>query len=189
MSRKYVQGHPPLGPLAVGLLALAIAGCSQFDIRTRQDPSANFASLRTFAWLPRDQAEPADQRVLDPAIDRRIRAAAEADLQAKGYRPAGTAPADFLLNYRFSTSPDDALHGNRGASYAGGLWGGWNGADAVYESYDVGTLYLAALDPRTKQMFWVGAACGRRLQNISYERRAERADTAVAKILESFPKR
>jgi uncharacterized protein DUF4136 len=176
------------GTCFLALLALVVPGCSQFDVRARQDPNADFGRVRTYAWLPPAEAEPADQRVNDRAIDRRIRAATEGELRAKGYRPADSEPADILLNYRLSTSPTDALRGSVPA-YTRGLWEGWSGAGAVYETYDVGTLYLAALDGATKQMIWVGAARARLLPHISDEKRAKRVDAAVQRILADFPKR
>jgi hypothetical protein len=170
------------------LLAFVVAGCAQFTVRAKQDPNVDFGRLRTFAWLAPNEAEPVDQRVNDPAIDRRIRAAAEGELKSKGYRPADSGPADFLLNYRLSTSSGDAPHGS-GRGYARGVWGGWPDAAIVYDTYDEGTLYLAALDGTTKQMIWLGAAQARLLPHISYEKRAKRADSVVQQILASFPKR
>jgi hypothetical protein len=32
-------------------------------VRAHQDPQVAFTSLRTFAWLPKSEAEPADQDV------------------------------------------------------------------------------------------------------------------------------
>jgi hypothetical protein len=157
-------------------------------VKAKQDPNADFGRLQTFAWLPVAEAEPADQRVNDRFIDRRIRDAVERDLQAKGYRPAASGPADFLLNYRLSTSPDDSLSGH-GPGYARGLWGGWPGAAVIYDNYDVGTLYLAALDAPTTHIIWVGAARARLVPHLSEEKRKKRADAAVEKILASFPKR
>jgi hypothetical protein len=171
----------------LALLVSGLVGCTQFDVRVRQDPTVDFSRMRTFAWLPAGEAEPADQRIHDRAIDARIRAAMEEDLRAKGYGPTGSEPPDFLLNYRLSTSPAEVLHGGE-RGYVGGLWAGWPGADAVYDAHDVGTLYLAALDRQTKRMIWVGAARARLLPHISYEKRAKRADAAVQKILASFPK-
>jgi len=56
-----------------GICLLILAGCSQFTVRSDWDRSADFRALRTYAWLPLSEAAPADQRVLDRAIDARIR--------------------------------------------------------------------------------------------------------------------
>jgi hypothetical protein len=168
------------------VLAFALQGCTQFDVRSRQDPNVEFGRLRRYAWLPASEAEPADQRVNDRAIDARIRAAMERELRAKGYVAAGSEPADFLLNYRVSTSPNDVLVRNR-RGYVVDLWYGWPGAEAVYDNHDVGTLYLAALDRETKRLIWVGAAQARLLPHISYEKRVKRVDAAVKKTMKSFP--
>jgi len=168
------------------VLALVASGCTQFDVRSRQDPNVEFGRLRRYAWLPASEAEPADQRVNDRAIDARIRAAMDHELRAKGYVAADSGPADFLLNYRVSTSPNDVLVRNR-PGYVIDLWYGWPGAQTVYDNHDVGTLYLAALDRETKRMIWVGAAQARLLPHISYEKRVKRVDAAVKKILTSFP--
>jgi hypothetical protein len=173
--------------VAVAVFAAGLTGCTQFQVRSRQDPAVDFARLGTYAWLPADQAEPADQRVNDRGIDRRIRAAVEEQMRAKGYQPADAAP-DFLLNYRLSMSPGDAvLAGRRG--YVGDPWMGWYGANAVYDSHDDGTLYVAAVNPETKRMIWVGGAQARILPHLTYEKRAKRAQAAVEKLLAAFPKR
>jgi uncharacterized protein DUF4136 len=175
-----------IGTCVLAVLTLLLVACSQFHVRSKQDPGADFGRLRTYAWLPPEQAEPADQRVQDRAVDRRIRTATENQLRAKGYRPADSAPADFLLNYRVSTSPDDALYATH-AGYSGALWQEWLGASTVYDSYDRGTLYLAALDGSTKHMIWVGAASARLLPQVSLQKRMERVDEAIEQILAPFP--
>ena len=174
----------------ITLLSLALGGCTRFDVRAKQDPNADLSRLQTYAWLPPNEAEPADQRVNDRGIDARIRAATGQELQAKGYRPVEAEP-DFLLNYRLSSSPSDAIGaGRRGyRGHGEGIWGGWVGIDTVYDTHDVGTLYLAVIDARTRRMVWVGLAQARLLPHVSYEKRVERVDAAVQKILAGFPKR
>jgi len=172
---------------AIALSALALVACSQFSVRAKQDPGADFSRLQTYAWLPLDQVDPADQRVLDRYIDGRIRAAVDHELGAKGYRPA-TGEPDFWLNYRLATDPGDALRGGRRFYY--GIGWGWPGAESVLrESYDAGTLYIGALEAPAKRGIWIGAAQARLLPHISLEERAKRVDDAVHAILESFPRR
>src|SRR5262245_48927717 len=81
-------------------LAVLLAGCSQFKVQSKQDPSVSFVSMGTFAWLPKTEAEPADQSVQHRGFDRQIRADVDKALREKGYVPATDGHADFLLNYR-----------------------------------------------------------------------------------------
>lgn len=174
---------------AAACLALAIAGCTQFLVRSHRDPAAAFGSFRTYAWLPKDQAEPADQNVPHRGFDRRIRADVERALQEKGYAPAGKGAADFLLNYRVSSTPTTAMRGTSVGGW-GGWWVGWPGWEGMYtENFDQGAIFVAALDPDTRRMAWLGVAQARLLPHISYDRSLERIDDAVAQILEDFPAR
>jgi hypothetical protein len=176
------------GTAALVLSALALVACSQFSVRAKQDPSADFSKLHTYAWLPLDEVDPADQRMLDRYLDTRIRKAVDTELGAKGYRPA-TGEPDFWLNYRLATDPGDAVKGGRRFYYGPG-WGAWPGAETVLrENYDAGTLYIGALDGSPKKGIWIGAAQARILPHISLEDRAKRVDDAVHSILESFPRR
>jgi hypothetical protein len=171
------------------ILALALVGCSQFSVRSSRDPSADFTGLGTYAWLPLDQADAADQRVLDRYIDARIRRAVDRELGAKGFRPAAAGKPDFYLNYRLSTEPADAVKGGRRPYYGPG-WGAWPGAETLLrESHDSGTLFLLALEPASKRAMWIGAAQARLLPHISLEKRAKRADDVVHAILADFPRR
>lgn len=55
------------------------------------DPAANFRDLRTYAWLPPVDAAPADQRVQDRYLDRRLRRAVDTELLSKSYSPVDPA--------------------------------------------------------------------------------------------------
>ena len=174
--------------IALSLVLAMFLACSQFNVRSSRDPSADFTRLRTYAWLPLDQADAADQRVLDRYLDARIRTAVDRELGAKGFRPAPSGEPDFYLNYRLSTEPADAVKGGRRPFYGPG-WGAWPGAETLLrESYDAGTLFLAALEPASRRGIWLGAARARLLPHISLEARAKRVDDAVHAILADFPR-
>jgi len=176
-------------PTPTLFLALVLVACSQFGVRSSRDPAADFARLRTYAWLPLDQADPADQRVLDRYIDARIRSAVGRELGGKGFQPASAGEPDFYLNYRLATEPADAVKGGRRPYYGPG-WGAWPGGETLLrENFDAGTLYLGALDADSKRAIWLGAAQARLLPHISLEKRAKRVDDAVHAILADFPRR
>jgi hypothetical protein len=165
-------------------------GCSQFTVRTDHDPAASFGNVRTYAWLPVDQAAPADQSLPDRYLDKKLREAVDQELGKKGYRPAGDAPADILLNYRLARSVMDEVHGDPGGRARAYGWYGWPGfARLGTESYEEGTLFLGILDPGTKRLTWLGAANTRLLPHVSLEKRVKRVQAAIQKLLAEFPPR
>jgi len=168
------------------VLALLVA-CSQFHVRSDFDPKADFAPLRTYAWLPLDQVDRADQSVPDRYLDKRLRSAVDTELGAKGYAPAGSGAPDFFLNYRLATEPADAMGGRQAFPHAT-AWSGWWGAEALYrESYDAGTLFITVIDGRSHRLVWLGAAQARLLPHASLEKKAKRVDAVVHQILADFP--
>ena len=172
------------------LLVFVLTACSRFNVRSDWDRSADFRALHTYAWLPREDAAPADQRAQDRFIDRRIRSAVDTELRAKGYAPADSGEPDFLLNYRLASEPASVVRADPRAYFGGGGWFGWPNAGSFYtESYDEGTLYIAVIDPRSKRMLWVGAAQARLLPLTSLEQKEKRVDAAVHAILARFPPR
>ena len=173
------------------LTGLVLTGCSRFAVRSASDPAADFRGLRTYAWLPPEEAAPADQRVQDRYLDRRLRTAAGAELRAKGIGPAapGQQP-DMLLNYRLSTSAATSLHADPDIRFGGSSWLAWPDASALTsQSWDQGALYIAVVNPRSRHMIWVGVAEARLVPTMSLDRKAKRVDDAVRSILAGFPPR
>jgi hypothetical protein len=193
MTRLDRCGRSPAGRgvhrAALLAIACALAGCTQFNVRSRQDPSTDFSRLRTWAWLPLSEAAPADQRTLNRLIDARIQRAVESELRAKGYA-AADGQADFLLNYRLATQPASDVKGDPRRAFADSFWWGIPDGEGFYtESYDEGTLYVAILDAATKRIVWVGAAGARLVPTMSMEKTEKRVDEAVQQIMARFPAR
>jgi hypothetical protein len=174
--------------LLLPCLAVLLGGCSAAMVRSHYNPQANFAALRTYAWLPKDQAAPGDQQTPDENFDRRIHDDVDRDLQAKGYTPAGDAAPDFLLNYRFSDTPVSALQGDPSYRAWGTWWTvgpGWQMESS--DDFEEGSLFLAVLDPTHQGMYWLGIAEARLVPTMSYGRTIERIDETVAELLKRFP--
>ena len=176
--------RPRHGVLA--LLLVALAACSQFDVHTHHDPSMDVTRFRSWDWLPPELLEPADQRVNDRYLDRKLRDAAERVLAAKGYvRAAGTSP-DFFLNYRLTTADRSASQ----PPYRYGLGTWWPERELrSRDSYDVGTLLLDVVSPQTRALVWRGTASARLLPHASLEKSARRTELVVEHVLAEFPAR
>jgi len=180
-----------VAPVLLVCAGLAVAGCSRFAVRSVKDPAADFRSIHTYAWLPVEEAAPADQRVQDRYLDRRLRGAVGAELGARGVVPAapGQQP-DVLLNYRLSTSPVTSPRVDPDLRFGGSAWLAWPDASALTsQSYDQGALYIAMIDPRSRRMIWVGVAEARLVPTMSLDRKTKRVDAAARSILASFPPR
>lgn len=171
---------------------LGVVACSQFTVRSRQDPSQDWAALRTFAMLPTSEAAPSDQVTQDRAVDRRVQADVERELIARGYTLApDVGSADLLVNWRVTTRPASDMRADPGvARWGTGWWAGWDGGAAVYsDDFDTGALFIALMDARRRQVVWIGMAEARLLPHISIERRLGRVDDAVSAVLKKLPAR
>jgi hypothetical protein len=173
---------------AITLLAVVTLACSQFTTRADRNPSADFTRYRSFAWMPVAAAPPADQDTGSRGLDKRIYSAVEHELQRSGYTPASSADADLLFTFRILKDDgfDDA-HFPYAAQWTRGAYVG--ALHASDDTYERGTLIVDAVDRAENALVWRGSASARLLPHLSYDKRAERAETAVAKILAAFPVR
>ena len=173
---------------AIAVIALAAAACTQFTIRTDRNPAGDFTRYRTFAWMPIAAAPPTDQDTGDRGLNNRVYSAVEAEMQRRGYTPTPSAGADLLVTFRLLRTDgyDDA-----DIPYAA-QWHRGAYREAVHASDDTyvrGTLIIDAVDRAENVLAWRGSASARLLPHLSYETRVERAETAIAKILATFPAR
>ena len=94
-----------LPALSIALAAALIqVGCG--TVRTDFDRGADFSSYETFDWLapPQRESSTAQSNLKDPfssnsLLDKRVRAAVERVLGARGFRKAVEADSDMRLNY------------------------------------------------------------------------------------------
>lgn len=176
------------GRTAIVVAAIVASACTQFTVRSEPRADADFARYRTFAWMPIADAPPIDQDTGSRGLNNRIYSAVEHQLQRDGYAPAAPADADLLFTYRVLREDgfDDA-HIPYAAQWHRGSY--LAATHASEQSYERGTLIVDAVDRRENALVWRGAASARLLPHLSYEKRAARAEDAVAKILATFPVR
>jgi hypothetical protein len=186
---------PGGGFLAVLVIALASAliqtGCA-IRVRTDFDRGADFSSYQTFDWLapPQRASSTTESGSNDPfssnsLLDKRVRAAVERTLGARGYRRAIESDADFRLNYhvifrdKLVASGTEFGYNNR---YRHGGFG--TGFNFSVRQYREGTIIVDVIDRATDQLVWRGWAASR--NNDGYYDEAEISYT-IEKILEKFP--
>jgi hypothetical protein len=173
-------------------VSFLIAGCASMTVNYNYDQRVSFAALRTFNWLPTPPKSEVNQltiRNIEFAVDKR--------LQAKGLRMSEENP-DFLIAVHVTkqTKVDTEEWGyayGSGNFFRGGPYGRFGGgAPANYDFrrgvdtyvYDIGTLIIDFVDPKTRELIWRGTATAEIDPSAP---QIEQINNAVAKVLQNYP--
>jgi hypothetical protein len=170
-------------------VAVMVTGCSGMSIRSDYNPQANFDSYSTYAWLPAPTT--GDPRLDNAILEGRIKAAVDNALAEKGFRLADNADdATFWVGYHIGI--EGRMDVTTVNSYYGYGWGPWYGGayrDTQVRYYDQGTLLIDVIDAGAQELAWRGTAEAEVHNESSPERRQQRLNEAVTKILDRFPPR
>jgi hypothetical protein len=158
---------------------LLSVGCATITVAHDYDAEADFTNLRTYNWVETPIEAAADQLIV-----KRAKKAVREGLSEKGVKIAESNP-DFLIAVHIVRRIKKEVvyweHPHLGYSRY------WHGPiTSVYE-YEMGTLALDFLSSETKELIWRGSAASVTNPNLSPEKRSERINEAVAKMLENFP--
>jgi hypothetical protein len=168
--------------LLTALTAAAALACAGFQVSVDYDPDEDFSSLRTFAWYGPPSSGTA---VRHKDLWQLVRPKIEWTLKQKGYTRAARASADFLVNYHLSLERRfDTRTINAPYRTSGNEWEVHRTVrkDVVVE-YDIGTLVIDVLDPRTRRLVWRGTA-NKRLER---DPNAQDVEGSIATVLARFP--
>lgn len=167
--------------LSVALL-FVLASCSSVRVNADYDKNANFGQYKTYAFHKSgiDKAEISD---LDK---KRILRSIDAQMSAKGFSKSDSP--DLLVN--IFTKERERVDVNQYYSGWGYGWGyGWNpyfwGGRPYVTTSTEGTLYIDLIDAKNKELIWQGVGTGYLTHCV--EKKDERANEFVSKILEQFP--
>jgi hypothetical protein len=175
------------------LVALpCLSGCAT-RVRSDFDREAVFSNYTTFDWIaPPVRASEEELRsdlegpfARNSLLDKRIRAAVNQNLEARGFRHAEDGESDFRLNYHVTFS--DKLTGSGsdfgyiGRYHRGAFSSGFNWSVRQYQE---GTIIIDIVDRAEDQLVWRGWMVSRNRDGNYDEREIARA---VDKILTRFP--
>ena len=170
--------------VSVGLLA----GCSSVSVSRDYDTSADFSSLKTFAWQHAEQPQTGDPRIDNDLHDERVRRAVNQTLMAKGFQSADRADADFLVayyvEYKRKLNSSSVSVGMGKSSY--GRHGGVGYSTGASE-YDQSNLIIDVMGPADEKMVWRGVGTRAAYDGSSPEKMTKIVNGMVAKILKKFP--
>lgn len=168
------------------LVALGIAACATAPSVTYDyDTAANFAALKTFAWMPATGNAASDELLV-----KKIRNTLDSQLQAKGRTPT-QADADFLIGMQLSGKT--TYGGSTGVGVSVGIPVGRAGRVSVGGGKSVptekkeGTLVVDFVDAKTRSLLWRATASGAVDPAATPEQQQQRIDELIAEMLKRFP--
>ena len=174
-------------------IGLALACASPVETAFNQSPEADFSRYATFAWIgesPTAEPVPASVRAARRVDEGMIRRAVEAQLAARGYRPAPPDQADLLVGFEVGSEQKTVVEPVPGRStvYTGGYtYGTWyRSAPVRTRTWTQGTLSLDFFARGTHEAVWVGWA-SKRITGM--DQPEPLIQDAVARILKEFPAR
>lgn len=169
----------PIRLLIVSSLMVVAFGCSTISVQYDYDTKADFASLKTFSFMP--VPEEANISTLNV---KRVQDALRTQLELKGLTMIPDNP-DFLISMHLTKKRKKIVVVHSGYSY--GTSGYWGSAFANEFEYEEGTFVLDFVDTQSKELIWRGVAMGEIRYDISPEKRIERINKVAQKILSNFP--
>jgi hypothetical protein len=165
----------------IGTAGLLLSTAAQAqDVTYDYDKSADFAALKTYAWV---RGTP----VGDELNHKRIVAAVDAQLAAKGLRPVepGGTP-DVLVAYHAIFGREVEVTG-MSSGWGGYRWGAGRSGSARAQEILVGALVVDVVDARSRSIVWRGVASKEVDVKASPEKREKNNNTAAAKLFQHYP--
>ena len=165
--------------IAAGVLTAGTIGTAQqvsYDVDRQQD----FSKFRTYTWVRGTE-------IADPLNHRRIVAAIDAQLAAKGLVPGATpGQADVVVAYHASFDRDLQISGFS-SGWGGYRFGGSRSGVARAEEIVTGTLIVDVIAARTREIVWRATATREIDADATPEARERNINRAVAKLFKTYP--
>jgi len=172
--------------IGVGLLLAAVGtgACAPVHVSSFADRLADFTAYRTYAWADDAARTTGDPRLdNNPFFHERLKQETDVQLARRGYEKATIATADLSLHYHASVTQDvDVMNSDRQYETCTTC-----GLPSVY---DVGSIVLDLVDPKTNKLIWRGWATGSMDGAIDNQAFMEqRIDDAVARVVSTLPRK
>jgi hypothetical protein len=173
--------------LSAALLSLALLGaCTGYSVNYDYDVTASYGRYKTFDYYTSKKGTGGTTSLMD----KRVRAAVEKELQAKGFVMETKADPDFLVTY-YPVVHERKYHTTTHVGWGWGyrpFYGARVGTSmSEVHSYQEGTIVIEIVDFKSNQMIWQGAAAGALTGLNNPEDADEVVPKAVRDILAKFP--
>lgn len=198
MTNRKLRASAILVVVLVGVALIEALHGQKLEVKTNNDPKADFAAIKTYAWLPPAPLvkNVAPDALSNPALTQEVLgphivAAVNRELAARGWVEAARDAADVHVVY-FA-----ALTTGFSQTYLGEYYGyvtGWaspiapgytpSTSSSVYEQ---GTVVFDIVERASKRAIWRGSVVTRIVQERTLDKRVERINEAARRIFERFP--
>jgi len=177
------------------ILGLLVGCATPVNVEATHDPSADFAGLRTYAWMaPADSGDP---RINEERIASLVPPIVDQQMAAKGYRRIESGQPDFRLRYYVLLQVTRTMT-NASREFGQDSDQIWTSdyaprldAREMYEpygrEYETGQLVLEVHDPKTGEPIWRGFAWTEIDPNNSESKSKSTILRAIEKLLKKFP--
>jgi hypothetical protein len=169
------------------VLAALVFGCGTgIEVRSDYDPATDFSKLKTFRWMEvKKRAQ--DDPLTSQLIEKRVRAATEKALIAKGFQKLDTGEPDFFVAAMAGLKEKMNVT-DWGYSY-GPYWGPYPyGRNIDVSYYNQASLFIDVIDTKKHELLWRGVGTGVvRGDSPSPAEAQARMDDALSEILYDFP--
>lgn len=162
---------------SIGILALVLASCNAYNVRTDYAPSVVFEDLKTYSIRTEDL------KLND--IDRdRVVNEIQKQLQLKSFQESSTP--DLIINIKAKHKKINTIHYPSMGFYGMWGWGFGMGMHPRWSSeHNEGSLVIDVVDAKTSKLIWQGMGEG--VMVDSPKRKQKQIPRLVGEILKDFP--
>ena len=173
-----------VGLLLTTLAIAALAACSSITTSADYDKAANFSQYKTYAWKDTDKKQ-------NELVENRIKAAVDAQLQAKGLKKVDSNPDLWVVEHvRLSEQTQISTY-DSGWGYGWGWrgYGGYGGgmSTTTVDKIPVGNLIIDLVDAKDNQLKWRGTASKTLDPSASVDDKTKNVNDAAAKMFAGYP--
>lgn len=176
--------------LTIVILAIGLAGCQSFNVRTDWDPGVPFGELQRFFWVEPPEVEGANPFADNTLLRKRLRHGIEAELGKRGFQATeARGEADFLVTY--SVILEERLSVNRYSATSGIYRSRYYGFGSIHSTasirnYQESTLIIDFLDATNDDLIWRGWGTGI-VRTRDRDRDQKRLAKGIEAILQKYP--
>lgn len=170
---------------------IMLSACSSVTYKHDFDPEYDFSTFKTYRWASAKELNPQDELQKYPLVYKRVVAAVDKVLAAKGMTKLEEGKSDVVVVAHAGMK--EKMQVTQTGGYYGGYrgwydpWWGPYGGNTQVSYYEEATLVVDIVSWDTKELAWRGLATGTVKENQSGEEQQERLDKIAMEMFKDYP--